>query len=245
MDNLDDKQWGIVTGWMKRGRDLQEEDSYASFISLWIAFNAYCCAKYAKDAHGLMPNLNKRQGLSEITDQCDIHGTTDVDGVGEIYRLKINEPGNITIVISERYMENRIFDKFAKVHKRKYVELLADPGFRQKVEDFRDAISGDSYNPRPFPYVINMAKAQDLWEYEPVKDFDTLKGKHIIASFENIKNLLELKNVLYQVRCNIFHGEKQPGEPNDDRIVKHAAPVLEGILKHLIMVSAPEWVLNR
>jgi hypothetical protein len=54
--------------------------------------------------------------------------------------------------------------------------------------------------------------------------------------FENYADLTQLKNVLYQVRCNVFHGEKVPGDVNDDRIVRAAYPVLLRIMQQL----APE-----
>lgn len=36
--------------------------------------------------------------------------------------------------------------------------------------------------------------------------------------------------MLHQIRCNVFHGEKIPGELNDDRIVNAATPVLRELL---------------
>ena len=47
-------------------------------------------------------------------------------------------------------------------------------------------------------------------------------------------DLTTLKNVLYQIRCNIFHGEKTPGDINDDRIVKSAFPILKYLVENLI-----------
>lgn len=40
--------------------------------------------------------------------------------------------------------------------------------------------------------------------------------------------------MLYQIRCNIFHGEKTPGDFNDDRIVKNALPLLRHIVDYLL-----------
>jgi hypothetical protein len=48
-----------------------------------------------------------------------------------------------------------------------------------------------------------------------------------------VGNLRQLKSVLYQIRCNVFHGEKAPGDVNDDRIVRAAHPVLDFIVRQL------------
>jgi hypothetical protein len=80
-------------------------------------------------------------------------------------------------------------------------------------------------------YVVNMARSHD---YDPMADYNTMVARNIIVPFDNYTNLNELKNVLYQVRCNVFHGEKVPGEINDDRIVKTAYPVLLAIMETLV-----------
>ena len=64
-------------------------------------------------------------------------------------------------------------------------------------------------------------------------DINKLSNQNILVLCED-NNLDTIKNVLYQIRCNIFHGEKIPGDRNDDRIVKSANPVLKYILNYLI-----------
>ncbi len=39
---------------------------------------------------------------------------------------------------------------------------------------------------------------------------------------------------MYQIRCNIFHGEKTPGDLNDDRIVKSSLPLLRYLVNKLV-----------
>jgi hypothetical protein len=56
----------------------------------------------------------------------------------------------------------------------------------------------------------------------------------VIVPFEAVGDLKQLKNALYQVRCNIFHGEKVPGNVNDDRITRTALPVLRRFVAHLM-----------
>ena len=79
-------------------------------------------------------------------------------------------------------------------------------------------------------YVINMTKQNLYGEYNNVNE---MANRKIIILCED-NNLETIKNVLYQIRCNIFHGEKTPGDINDDRIVKSALPLLRYIVDHLI-----------
>ena len=65
------------------------------------------------------------------------------------------------------------------------------------------------------------------------EDINKLLNQKILVLCED-NNLDTIKNVLYQIRCNIFHGEKIPGDVNDDTIVKSANPVLKYILNYLI-----------
>ena len=60
-----------------------------------------------------------------------------------------------------------------------------------------------------------------------------MSDKNIIISLDK-NNLKTIQKVLYQIRCNIFHGEKGPGDLNDDRIVRASNPVLDYIVKHLL-----------
>ena len=64
--------------------------------------------------------------------------------------------------------------------------------------------------------------------------YENLRGTSVIAIMEEPRELRQLKDVLYQVRCNIFHGEKVPGEPNDDRIASAALPLLSRFVEALV-----------
>ena len=70
-------------------------------------------------------------------------------------------------------------------------------------------------------------------QYDRAGNIDQQAKKNILVLFED-NRLRTIKNILYQIRCNIFHGEKTPGGFNDDRIVKVARPVLQEINAYLI-----------
>lgn len=68
--------------------------------------------------------------------------------------------------------------------------------------------------------------------YDPA-NLRALANQGVIVPFEDPAKLDDLIKVLYQVRCNVFHGEKVPYDPNDDKIVKAAHPVLFFIVEKL------------
>jgi len=69
-------------------------------------------------------------------------------------------------------------------------------------------------------------------KYNPEIDPKEMAKDNIIILCNN-NNLGNMKSLLYQIRCNIFHGEKTPGEINDDNIVKAAYPILDYIINKL------------
>jgi hypothetical protein len=225
MIKLDHKQQKIVSSWLQRAMDLSK-DTYASFISLWISFNAYCYSQYAAKANKHRADLRNDAGLRNITpDPLRAEGTVRLDNAR--YRLNIEKPGRILIIVSERYTEDIVFTQFAREYQPLYQELLRDVEFEKAVAKFQRAIrkKGGRH------FIVNMARHR---EYSPDGDYDTMVQRHIIVPFENKEDLEELKNVLYQVRCNVFHGEKLPGLMNDDKIVRTAQPVLERILRRIL-----------
>ena len=80
-----------------------------------------------------------------------------------------------------------------------------------------------------------MARSNDYNDYYSSMDIDQLDQRNIIKLCET-NELLTIKNVLYQIRCNIFHGEKTPGDINDDRIVRSALPLLRLIVNYLMEI---------
>jgi hypothetical protein len=66
-------------------------------------------------------------------------------------------------------------------------------------------------------YVINMLKAD---KYDAGATIKELNQNGVIAAVSDPESLAEIVGVLYQIRCNVFHGEKAPGNVNDDCFVK-------------------------
>lgn len=226
--DFDKKQQQIILSWLSRAGEL-EGDDYAAFISVWISFNAYCYGRFALEANRRRANLCSDKGLRTI-------GPEPIPAVGVVYsdpakiRIELNQPGRIVIDLVERYTEDIIYSEFVKAFQSNYIKWLENPDFFRSVQEFRNALQKEDSR----HYVINMVRISKYREYVENKlDFDTIARRNVVVPFEDINSLSELKNALYQVRCNVFHGEKVPGNVNDDHIVSTAYFPLRQIMEKL------------
>ena len=222
MSDFDKRQVRIIRAWLSRSSDAAS-DAYDGFIGLWIAFNAYCYGRYARTAHRNRADLRNEAGLRSLS-------AAPTAAVGQIVRepsrvrLELTQPGRVVIVIRERYTEDIIFSQFAKDFHDTYLEWLKDSRFCAHVAAFHASLARNGIH-----YVVNMAVAD---RYDPAK-LGALANQGVIVPFEDPKKLEDLVDVLYQVRCNIFHGEKVPYDSNDDKITSAAHPVLLFIVEKL------------
>lgn len=226
--SFDEKQQRIILSWLSRAGEL-EGDAYAAFISVWISFNAYCYGRFALEANRRRANLCNDNGLRTI-------GSEPIPAVGVVHsdsakiRIDLDQPGRIIIDLVERYTEDIIYSEFAQSLQNDYMKWLVNPDFLSSVQGFRNALQKEDGR----HYVINMVRISKYREYVENKlNFDTIARRNIVIPFEDINSLSELKNALYQVRCNVFHGEKVPGNVNDDRIVSTAYFPLRQIMEKL------------
>jgi len=225
MAHLDEKQSRLITSWIGLA-DRPGTDGYTQFMALWIAFNAYCYAHYAQTAQRERADVRKSRGLHALTsEQLPVAGT--IQRSNNRITIDLQSPSTIRIVIAEKYTEDYIFSSFAEQHAGTYDHLLQDNAFRDAVARLQHALEkrvGEYY-------VINMARAE---QHDPNSDPRDMDARNIIVRFTDTTSLRQLKDVLYQIRCNIFHGEKAPGVLNDDSIVSAATPVLRQLLDALI-----------
>jgi len=191
-------------------------------MSLWIAFNAYCVGKYSTRAKRLLAQLNKDRGFRELSDTAVKITEGIISESNGRYVIDIKQPGQIHIVVKERFIEAAVFDAFAQDFTTRYTEIIKQEDFAEAVSFLRENLRKEEHF-----YVIDMSRSR---EYDPKLSYKELEQRGIIVPFEDISNLVQVKNVLYQVRCNLFHGEKLPGILNDDKIVQAAYPVLLAIL---------------
>lgn len=229
---LDDKQHRLINAWLGRASAI-DGDEYSGFMSAWIAFNAFCCAKFASSAMKPRADLRKNIDLTKINDPVDVGGKMERRSDGKV-QIRINTPCVIKIDIKERYTEDLVFNQFASNYENNYGEWLKNKEFKIVFDKFLAAIQRDQG-----VYVINILRAA---EHLPDISLDDMINKNVIVAIKDESDLRQIINVLYQVRCNVFHGEKVPGEVNDDRVVQVARPLIVELLNRA-MSSTNESLL--
>ena len=226
MIDFDDKQKRLINSW--HNLSVHSEDAYMAFMAEWIAFNAICYNLYYNKAIIERANIDRdksRKLLNNINEK--FNPTAEVNaqntkfvGTSEKWSIDILLPERLFISVTHNYTEDIIFNEFVKGNQSWYNNKPSD-----LFEKLKNSLSkGDGH------FVINMAKSNS---YNLENDIKEMATKNIIILCEE-NNLKTIKNVLYQIRCNIFHGEKIPGDINDDRIVKNAIPLLKHIVQNLI-----------
>ena len=222
---LDHKQERLIAAWLQKADDV-EGDEYGRFMAAWIAFNALCYARFAKRASKNRPDLRKSGGLQELENPVPIAGTLE-PREGQGVRLKIEKPGEIWIDIRERYTEDLVFREFAKSYAPAFKDTWAnETSVHRALDSFLDSIRRPKGH-----YVVNMLKAGQHNETASPKE---LEAQGVVVAVSAPEDLGQLVAALYQVRCNVFHGEKVPGDVNDDRIVKAARPLLVELINHAL-----------
>jgi len=227
MNHFDDKQKKLILSW----HDLSEksEDYYMAFMSEWIAFNAICYNLFYEKATLERADIDRKKSkiikLQEMLNENPFFDLKDIklearDGK---WSIDIRYPERLFLSISKKYTEDMIFERYVDSYKK---DLEQSNELVGVFEDLKNALKkGNNRH-----YVINMARIKD---YKTSKNIDEMAEQRIVILCET-NGLKTIKNVLYQIRCNIFHGEKTPGDMNDDRIVKSALPILKHIVNDLI-----------
>ena len=220
---FDDKQKTLINAWITQASESSNE--YLKFMSNWIAFNAICYNLFFEQAVMERAELNRgksklRKFKESVKQNNDIQAqSTSITLKKERIEIDIKVPERLNFSIKEKYTEDLIYEQFVKSYSDKI-----SVG-HEIFQNLKESLKKEDRS-----YVINMARIQ---AYNQSEDVDDQSKDNILVLCEK-NNLRTIKNVLYQIRCNIFHGEKIPGDINDDRIVKSANPILERITKYLI-----------
>jgi hypothetical protein len=224
LKDLDDKQRHLIDAWLERAFS-ENGDEYGQFMAAWLAFNALCYAYFGKRAMKQRPDLSKKKGLSEIAGRVSTNCTIESKPDGRV-TLEVFDPGPIRIDIRDRYTEDLVFSEFSRRYREDFVQWLRDPYFLKTRDTFLEAIERPGSH-----YVINMLK---IGEHDTSLSLGDLKSRSIVKAIDKPDDLGQFVDALYQVRCNVFHGEKVPGEPNDDRIVRVARPLVGELVRRAL-----------
>lgn len=252
-EHLEQKQKRIVCTWigiandyaadqMNEGiiadecRSVPQADNYTAFIAMWVALNALCNARYYNEANKLMADIRTdRKKTKSWVEGSGERANGDWTSIGDtskcdvdIARQSVFGMEKLKLRIKEKYTESIIYDEFTREFSAEYQSWIQDPPFQYHIHKFRDSLIKE--NAPDIPYVINMARKREYHITSNVDELKQMKERSIIVIYDDRNKLHHLMDVLYQVRCNIFHGEKSPGEPNDDRIVIAAYPVLRELM---------------
>lgn len=231
MNYFDEKQKKLINSWHSLSES--SEDYYMAYIAEWITFNAICYNLYHEKAVMERANIDRAKSkLRKIQERLEqstniVAEDTMLESKNERWNIDIHFPDRLFLSISKRYTEDIIFDAFTEKYSVWYNENLTIT--ENIFADLKSALKKHN-NKMDRHFVINMARSKD---YSTKKDIDEMAKQRIIFLFEK-NELWEIKDVLYQIRCNIFHGEKTPGDVNDDRIVRSALPILRLLVNKLI-----------
>lgn len=220
---FDDKQKTLINAWISQATESSNE--YLKFMSNWIAFNAICYNLFFEQA--VMDRAELDRGKSKLPRiKESVRQNNEIQAQSTSITLKkarieidIKVPERLNFSIKEKYTEDLIYEQFVKSYSDKIVV-----GY-EIFQNLKESLKKDDRF-----YVINMARIK---AYNQSEDIDDQSKRNILVLCER-NDLRTIKSVLYQIRCNIFHGEKIPGDINDDRIVKSANPILDRITKYLI-----------
>lgn len=113
--------------------------------------------------------------------------------------LWLSFAGYLNQTYAEEWKEHNKLERFRQDNEEFYKELIKDPEFTRLLSEF----SYTSTPPREF--VMNLQdrrpEKNDYFKPEDQSDFN----KYI--------------EVIYQIRCNFFHGDKIPFDSNDEKLV--------------------------
>lgn len=84
-----------------------------------------------------------------------------------------------------------------------------------------------------FSNIINDSNNKRL--FDDLIGICPIENKGTPHSISDINNFAEVMNVLYAIRCNLFHGSKTDKVDRDSEVMRVAAPVLEMIVKNICL----------
>lgn len=220
---FDEKQKTLINAWISQATESSNE--YLRFMSNWIALNAICYHLFFEQA--VMDRAELDRGKSKLPKiKESVKQNTEIQAQSTSITLKkerieidIKTPERLNFSIKEKYTEDLIYEQFVKSYSNKIIVG------QEIFQNLKESLKKDDRF-----YVINMAR---ILAFDQSEDINVQSKRNILVLCEK-NDLKTIKNVLYQIRCNIFHGEKIPGDINDDRIVKSANPILDLITRYLV-----------
>ncbi|MEN9998847.1 MAG: hypothetical protein RI922_1837 [Bacteroidota bacterium] len=224
-ETIDEKQMTLILSWHQQAQDSTNE--YLKFMSNWIAFNAICYALYYKSAIKERADIDRKKSKIDMvtnrlmTENNLVADKASIEKKDEKWMINLELPERLFLTIQKTYTEDIIYTLFDSEWS---IFFDNQEIFNELSLNLKRKIEKDGFH-----YIINMAR---VFKFDS-KNIPEMIKRNIIIPLDEIQ-FPQVRKVLYQIRNNIFHGEKTPGEPNDDRIVKAANPVLNEIVSFCI-----------
>lgn len=95
-------------------------------------------------------------------------------------------------------------------------------------------ISSDTSIRASYKLIVNAKTTPIFKNLQLICPIYNVSRPGISKSISNIYNMKQVVEVLYLIRCNLFHGDKGEDVRRDKRVVNAGFPVLELIVKKMI-----------
>lgn len=135
-----------------------------------------------------------------------------------------NEEDNFDKFVYGFFALNAMYSIYYERDERRAIKALFAASLDNHFDEFRKILCTPE-----FDYFCNRPAIKNC-KFNPLRDdprtrdtsedTDNLRNKH--PKFSNRSMLM----ILYQIRCNLFHGNKSFGDMNDQEIMKNAAELL-------------------
>lgn len=206
---LVDSKQDIIRNWYKSSKI----DYISPFMKLWISFNGWYNIKLStikriKDSEA-MKNLKENNDLKEMFKQT-LRLSSDE---GREFRK------SLSVLIEETKNQPLLNNKGKNVFFQKSdITSKIKDNFQKKLREIESSEnSGDKITLAEFVQETNGLLLDDT--------------ENVIITTEEKTIFTELLDVLYQVRCHIFHGSLDTEDKRTQRLVKNAYVILTNMYK--------------
>jgi len=200
----------IIHNWYKSSNI----DYISPFMKLWVSFNVwynikFSTSKHPKDSEAIK-KLKENDDLNEVFKQM-LRATSDEGGE---FRK------SLSILIEETRNQPLLNDKGKNVFFQKSdITLKIKSNFQKKLMEIKS--SEDDGNKISLADFVAQENNGILLDYT----------ENVIITTEAKTIFTELLDVLYQVRCHVFHGSLDTEDKRTQRLVKNAYIILTNMYK--------------
>lgn len=118
---------------------------------------------------------------------------------------------------------NAMYSVFYDTDERRAIKDLFDAIFKNSYEEFKEIFESPEYD-----YFCNRRPIRNM-KYDPRKGFgypDTSRDTALLAEREVRRSNKAMLMILYQIRCNLFHGNKSFADESDQETMRNASALL-------------------